>query len=429
MLCLTSVAAVCQFVPQPLNYPGPGYWPAYFSIIDSNHVWVGTIHESGLAFPFSAKTSDGGNTWKFDSIPVPGTPFCSSICGWDTNTCYFVFVDADTLGGMIWKTTDGGNNWNNMTTSQFAGGFANFYHAFSADTGVAMGDPTGGYFEIQITNNGGASWTRVPSANIPSPLANEAGWNDGYSYAGNSVWFSTNQGRCFRSTNKGLNWQVTDVVPGGNGMFDVCFSGDQKGVYWMQDAVTNAVAVTSDGGINWDTVSFPQGYSIMMMSAVPGFNGGFILTAFKNGTHVFFTPDLFSNLIEIESNIVSSGEISFSNAWTGWLAAGESGTNEIYRYTGILTKAEDIHKEKHPLLIIPNPSGTKALVRISAGPELAEVGLRIFDKTGKLCYNGNLRSSGGWITLDASSFPAGIYELVVSSGNEVMGAGRWIVSH
>ena len=139
-----------QFVPQPLNYPGPGYWPYYISISDPEHVWIGTSREFNLPYSYSAKTNDGGASWIFDSIPVPGEPYCTSICEWDTNICFFVFTDITEGGGSVWKTTDGGSTWSGLTTTQFVGGFADFYHAFSADTGVAMGDPTEGYFEIQL---------------------------------------------------------------------------------------------------------------------------------------------------------------------------------------------------------------------------------------------------------------------------------------
>ena len=280
VLSFMALYGMGQFVPQPLNYPGPGYWPVYISISDPQHVWVGTIHEEGQIFPYAAKTTNGGDLWTFDSIPVPGEPWCSSICEWDSNTCFFVFTDMTSYGGSIWKTTNGGETWANMTTTQFTGGFANFYHAFSADTGVAMGDPTNGYFEIQITNDGGATWDRVPSSDIPVPLTDEAGLNDAYSAVGNSIWFTTNQGRCFRSSDKGHTWQVTQVVEGSNEPFDVCFSTGQKGAFWQGDYISNDLVITTDGGITWDSVSIPEGYSIAGMTSVPGFDGGFVITAY-----------------------------------------------------------------------------------------------------------------------------------------------------
>lgn len=418
-----------QFVPQPLNYPGTGYWPVYISISDPQHVWIGTTHEEGLIFPFAAKTTNGGDLWTFDSIPVPGEPWCSSICEWDTNTCFFVFTDMTSYGGSIWKTTNGGETWANMTTNQFTGGFANFYHAFSADTGVAMGDPTDGYFEIQITNDGGATWNRVPSSDIPVPLTNEAGLNDAYSAVGNSIWFATNMGRCFRSSDKGQTWQVTQVVEGNNAPFDVCFSTGQKGAFWRGDYIGNDFVITTDGGVTWDSVSIPEGHSIGGMTSVGGFDGGFVLTAFKTLMDVYFTPDLFMNTILIESNVMSNGTVSFYDATTGWLAGGESGFNEIYKFTGVLTAVKEAEKDPGRLSIVPNPSATEALVKLPATDGIKSLVIRVTDMTGKVMEQRSIESSSAWITLNSTGYANGIYLVELLSGDKTLARARWVVRH
>jgi hypothetical protein len=428
LLCL-ALSGMSQFVPQPLNYPGPGYWPVYISISDPDHVWIGTINENGLVFPYAAKTTNGGNSWTFDSIPVPGEPMCNSICEWDTNTCFFVFTDKSTFGGTIWKTLDGGHSWANMTTTQFIGGFANFYHAFSADTGVAVGDPTGGYFEIQRTFDGGATWDRIPSANIPALLSGETGINNAYSASGSSIWFTTSKGRCYRSADRGSNWAVTEVVPGSDGMFGVCFSSEQKGVFWQGDAIITDLTVTADGGTTWDTVPLPPGYGIMSMSRVPGFDGGFIFSAWKGSVDVFFTPDLFSTLVKIGSGMISTGAISFYNATTGWLAGGESGTDEINKFTGVLTSTGEAFKEPGKVAIIPNPSAGETLVRIPPGRCLELLELRVSDMTGKVICREVISSSTGWTKLNATSFVNGIYLVEVLSDKNPAGPEKWVVNH
>jgi len=428
LFCMT-LSGTSQFVPQPLNYPGSGYWPYFISITDPDHVWIGTFHESGLPYSFSVKTTDGGDSWIFDSIPVAGFPICASICGWDSNTCYHVYDDLNsTTDPSVWKTTDGGSTWSNIITTQFTGSFINFYHAFSADTGLAMGDPRDGYFEIQLTNDGGSTWTRVPSSEIPAILPNEIGLNHSYSTIGNSIWFTTSKTRCFRSTDRGQTWEVSEVVPGVNLDLGVCFSSEQKGVIWNRGSNTSQIVVTTDGGITWDTASFPAGYTIQDMSRVPGFEAGFVVTAYRTGMTVYFTPDLFNTLQVIQSSILSNGAVEFYDAATGWLGGGESGTNEIYKYTGLLTSANEILNPERKLSIFPNPSISEAIVKFPAYSDSKHLELRITDLNGKL-IDKYLLNPSGLSKLNATNYENGLYFLEVFEGNDFVTRVKWVVIH
>lgn len=369
-----------QFVPQPLNYPAPGYWPYYISITDSSHVWIGTINESYLPYSWCAKTTDGGATWS------------------------------------------------GLTSTQFEGGFANFYHAFSADTGVAMGDPTEGYFEIQLTYDGGATWTRLPLENIPPPLTNEIGFNNMFSAVGNCIWFATSMGRCYRSADRGQHWDVTQVTNVSGGMFDVCFSSGLKGAFYSQNVVASDIAVTYDGGITWDTVTFPQEYYFMGMSSVGGFDGGFVITGWQSLTDVFFTPDMFTNIVQIESDVISNGAVSFLDASTGWLAGGESGTNEIYKYTGALTSVNTLIKPSGKLSIIPNPTANEALFKVPGNVWKEPLTLKITDMSGRIIDEYTIKPSE-WIKTDASAYRNGLYLVELLSGNGLVTCEKWIIKH
>jgi photosystem II stability/assembly factor-like uncharacterized protein len=414
-----------QFVAQPLNYPEPGYWPYYFSIVDPDHVWVGTANENGVPCPFSVKTTDGGESWTFDSIPVTGTPNCISVCGWDTNTCFFVFMEAG--GPTIWKTTDGGASWSNIVTTQFAGSFINFYHAFSADTGIAMGDPRDGYFEIQFTYDGGATWTRVPASDIPIPLTGEMGLGDSYSVVGNSVWFTTNKSRLYRSNDRGLTWNVAEVFPGASLDLGVCFSTELKGAVWSTTQTNSTLVVTNDGGISWDTVSFPAGYMLINMSRVPGWEGGFIVTAYKNWMRVYFTPDMFNTLLVIEPGILSTGEVEFYDAETGWLSGGESGSYEIYKFNWVLNSGS-LNTGLEPLTILPNPSAGQAVVKLPEGLDSKDAEIRITDMTGKVLVQCPAHNTN-FYQLDATLLADGIYLVALYSGNTLLAREQWVVKH
>jgi len=429
LICLAALFTRAQFVEQPLNYPGTGYWPYYISIADPEHVWVGTIQENGWPYSVAIHTADGGDTWIFDSIPVPGYPVCSSIASLDSNTCFYVFTDATMGGGSIWKTTDQGDTWTNLTTTQFSGGFANFYHPFTADTGVAMGDPVDGYFEIQVTCDGGATWQRVPESQIPPPLTGEYGFTDCYSAVGNSVWFTTSKGRCYRSTDRGLNWAVTQVFVADDEMFNVCFSTEEKGAYWSTYSDSDDFAVTTDGGATWETKTFLPGCLLMNMCRVEGFDEGYVITAWKNYTDVYFTANMFESYQILAQSIISSGEVNFLDATTGWLSGGESGTNEIYKYTGLLTSSENTIKVPESLSILPNPSCNIAWVQLPQNREGCPLEIRIYGITGIMIDRLPVASSDDCITLNATSYQNGFYLVQLVNGSKIEASRKWIVAH
>jgi hypothetical protein len=427
IICL-ALPGIGQFVQQPLNYPGPGYWPFYISIVDPDHVWIGSFHESGIPYSFSAKTTNGGNTWISDSIPVPGQPVCVSICGWDTNVCFHVHHDQSGLNDpSIWKTTDGGTSWTNIISAQFTGSFINFYHAFSADTGLAVGDPRDGYFEIQRTSDQGLTWIRVPSANIPAILPNEIGLNHSYSAVGNSIWFTTSKARCYRSTDKGQTWAVTEIIPGASLDLGVCFSTEQKGALWNRGANTNPLVITNDGGIHWDTVPFPPGYRIQDISRVPGIEGGFVVTAYISGIRVYYTLDHFSTLLVLHPGIMSNGAVEFFNASTGWLGGGESGSNQIFKFTGMLDAGGE-SRDQATMSLFPNPTSGDIFLSLPQGLESNDLDIRVTDMTGRVMKHDSPPESAD-CQLDLSHFANGIYMVALYSENKILAIGRCVVNH
>ena len=441
ILCAVVFSAYSQFVAKPLNYQVSGdfYLPKFFSIVDADHVWIGTMHYLSTGQPdiysYAVHTNDGGDTWIFDSIPAPGQPNISNVSAVDANTCFYTFID-NWVNGSIWKTTDGGATWTQKTTTQFQGGFADFYHAFNAGEGVAVGDPNGGYFEIYRTTDGGDSWVRTDQSNIPSPLASEFGNTDGFSAIGNSIWFATNKGRCYKSTDQGQHWSVNDVTNGVSGTFNVAFSNQLEGVFYDQanfGATVTYFYRTSDGGSTWTIDSLPPGNFQPHVSAVNGLWGGFVVSAADPVifiTHVYFTPDFFSTIVMLDSNLMAySGGLSFMDQETGWICGLGNDTNDIMKFNGILTSVFNASKAPEKLSVMPNPSSTSALVKIPASLDSKAFQLRIIDMSGREVEHLAIASSTGWTKLNASGYSNGIYIIELLSANQLVARERWVVQH
>jgi hypothetical protein len=446
-----SIAGNCQFIPVNINYADPSYshWPDFMSVVDASHVWLGTscytLTFSKRPYSWAVKTTDGGTTWVFDSIPVPGQPYISSLCAVDANTCFYVFTD-NGMNGSIWKTIDGGSTWSKKTTTQFSGsgGYADFYCAFDANEGVAVGDPTDGYFEIQRTTDGGQTWNRVNSGDIPPILPGEAGLANVYSAVGDIIWYATYMqdtsgmyaSRCYKSTDRGQHWTVSPVISHNLSWVSMCFSTAQKGVLFDPGypGSKDQFYRTSDGGSTWTLDSISIGdLPYMGMSAVPGIDGGFVVSL--NGytfysTKILFTPDFFSTIVVIDSNLngIPWG-IKFNNASTGWLEGNGTDSLAIWKYTGLLTSVSNALKTPEKLTILPNPTSAEALVKL---PEINERdGLRIiiYSATGQVCEDKPVGSTTGWSKLNASAYSNGVYIVQVISGDRMIAQTKWVVQH
>jgi hypothetical protein len=212
-------------------------------------------------------------------------------------------------------------------------------------------------------------------------------------------------------------------------MCRVCFSTEEKGAYWSADANSGDFFVTTDGGATWTAKTFKPGYMIMNMSRVNGFEEGYVLTAWKNTTSVHFTPDMFQTSQVLTSSIVSSGALDFLDASTGWLSGGESGNNEIYKYTGILTAPDKYQPERVKLAIMPNPTSGLARVLLPTHLSGTDCELWIYHLTGALALSMPVPATGNGVWLDGSGLENGLYLVRLIAGGRDASSCRWVVAH
>lgn len=186
----------------------------YISIANENIAWATAYNasNSGTNIQQFTKTVNGGDTWEFFDIDVGDSNLgISMIHAYDENIAWLVAFPygAGQTGG-IFKTQDGGNNWTRQNSANYnsSESFANVVYFWDENTGFAQGDPIGGEFELYVTANGGDNWNPVPGSAIPNPIFGEYGYTRQIEVVGNSVWFTTNNGRIYHSTDKGNNWSV-----------------------------------------------------------------------------------------------------------------------------------------------------------------------------------------------------------------------------
>lgn len=246
----------------------------YISAVDSRTAWAVAYDGSGLNASVKdfTKTLDG-STWISGTINAEGTDGMESsmITAIDANTAWVALFDGTNGGGKIVKTSDGGLTWENQPTAYFDApyGFPNVVHFWDENNGWCQGDPNGGYFEMYTTTDGGITWMRVSSTNIPSNQSEEYGTIGYYCVYEYIVWFATNKGRIFKSSDKGLNW-VAYQTPIIGASFELSFKNENVGVIQRRGEGDNKIQyMTEDGGKTWTRLNTTGNFYTTGFTFVP----------------------------------------------------------------------------------------------------------------------------------------------------------------
>ena len=295
----------------------------YISIADENVVWATAFDGTGSGQNMQqfTKTNDGGDSWQSYNIDIGDLNLgVSMIHAYDDQTAWLVAYPrgANQIGG-IFKTIDGGENWVRQDSALYntSSSFANVVYFWDENTGFAQGDPINGEFELYVTENGGENWVQVPGSNIPNPLGGEYGYTRQIEINGNNVWYTTNKGRIYKSSDKGNNWVVYQSPIADFGSAEVngniSFSDSQNGI--LVDNSAN-VYKSVDGGASWDQLTPNGPVYTSGLCYIDGTNtifttgngssfsldGGYSWTPIDTATHLFV--DFYNE------------ELGWSGAWT-----------------------------------------------------------------------------------------------------------------
>jgi photosystem II stability/assembly factor-like uncharacterized protein len=306
-------------------------------MLDENALWGMAINEDGSIFDAFTKSVDGGQNW------FPGTfnagDGLSQLFAIDATTCWAVFNTGATQG--LYKTENGGTTWVKKGTAYGASSFANILHFFDADDGVAMGDPLSGYYEIYITTNGGESWSRVPSANIPAPTSGEYGITGNYDAVGDHIWFGTNKGRIFHSIDRGLHWTAALTNFGAAEVVQPEFANETYGICfrsYLDIGLETAIGVTTDGGATWTTVNVTGPMYARYFSYIPGTEMTFVGSSggVEGSNGISYSTDGGYTWSAITEGYDFLATVWLDNAtgWSGSFARTSKTVGGIYIYDG-----------------------------------------------------------------------------------------------
>lgn len=294
------------------------------------------------------RTTDGGATWRADTIPGAGALDFRDIHAFDADTAW-VMSAGDGAASTIWKTTDGGRRWRRTWANPGPGGFFDAIAFWDARHGIAVGDPVGGRFQVILTDDGGESWRPLPDDRLPAARPGEAAFAASGTalvvHGAAEAWIGTGgggRGRVFRSADRGRSWTVseTPIAASGpsSGIFSLAFADARHGVavggdYAKPAEPGNVTARTSDGGRSWQPAgsAAPPGYK-SAVAAVPGAAGRALVAVGLSGSGISLDGGEHWTAVDGEAWHAAS----FAAPDAGWVVGPEG---RIARWSGSALRA------------------------------------------------------------------------------------------
>jgi photosystem II stability/assembly factor-like uncharacterized protein len=306
------------------------------SPVNERVVWV-----SGAGGTW-VRTTDGGTTWVTGRVPGADSLQFRDVHAVSATTAYLLSI-GDGAQSRIYKTTDAGANWTQQFVNDDPKGFFDCMDFWDDKRGIVIGDAVDGRVAMLRTDDGGAHWTRVPTATLPAAQPNEGSFAASgtclVTGQGGRAWIvasNAQHGRLLHTTDYGRSWSV-DTLPltvrSGSGPQSVTFRDANHGMVLGggNSAAAGDVlaAITENGGKTWTVRSSPP--------LARGVWGGVNVPAAKIPTIVAVGP---SGAVYTRDNGGTWTTINSFNYWSvgfaspqvGW-AVGMNG--RITRFSGM----------------------------------------------------------------------------------------------
>lgn len=225
--------------------------------VDRDTAWVGGS-DGGVW-----RTTDAGSTWEDVSPPDAAGLLFRDVEAMDAERATVLAI-GEGDASRIYRTENGGEDWELAFVNDEPTAFYNCMDFFpGGHRGLAVSDPVDGKFRILGTDDGGASWQVLPDAGMPAAVDGEfnfAASGTCLVTAGRSAFMASGgaASRIFRSDDGGLSWSVSDApIPAtdAGGVFSLAFDNPRHGVavggdYLAPENGADASGFTRDG-VSW----------------------------------------------------------------------------------------------------------------------------------------------------------------------------------
>ncbi len=228
--------------------------------VDRHTAWAGGGSTTAGGPGSVWRTTDGGATWQDVSPPDSAGLQFRDVEARSADAALVLAIGPGEAS-RIYRTTDGGQTWTETFRNTDEAAFYNCLDFYpGGKRGLAVSDPVDGKFRIISTDDGGQSWEVLPDDGMPDSTGefNFAASGDCLVISGKHAWFGSGGAvsRVFHSADRGRTWEATDsTIPAGEaaGVFGLAFKNPHEGVavggdFAAPEVGADASAYTRGGG-------------------------------------------------------------------------------------------------------------------------------------------------------------------------------------
>ncbi|MES2123079.1 MAG: oxidoreductase [Gemmatimonadota bacterium] len=249
-LCAASLAAQRPVVTEQTS--GTTQLLQAVSAVNDHVVWVSG--HGGVV----ARTTDGGDHWTI--LPVPGTEKLEfrDIHAVSPDVAWAMSAGPGPQS-RIYRTTDGGATWGLQFTNADTSAFYDCITFFDSKTGVAFSDAVGDRTMILRTSDAGEHWDLIPASAAPAALKGEGGFaaSGGCLVSSGSKrgWVATGspEARMLRTDDAGKSWRpfATPFVRSaqGAGMTATSWLDEKRGIGVASNISARGTSDTSSAAV------------------------------------------------------------------------------------------------------------------------------------------------------------------------------------
>jgi photosystem II stability/assembly factor-like uncharacterized protein len=356
-------------------------------------------------------TTNGGSTW-IEQLHISGGKITEGII----NAVQSINDQLVYAAGLeVYKTTDGGTNWNILNDP-----VANHYNTLfflNADTGFVGSDI------VYKTTNGGIEWDSVLSVQGTSI--------ESIFFTNNSIGWALVGNYMYKTTDEGDTWQ--EIAETNLDLHSIYFANENVGLAVGKHdmfAIDNygVIIRTTNGGYNWDEIYSMDCYDFKSVYFI---DSGKAIVVGREGVWPYYSDNFYGVILSVDDvggNCVVEqqswtpglNDVHFLNNNTGW-AVGDGGT--IIKTTSGVSFVEEEEIDEIPIDYnlannFPNPFNPTTTIQYSV-KERSSVELILYDLLGReveVLVNEEQAAGNYKIQFNAVTLPSGIYFYRIQAG-------------